>query len=351
MHVESKMYLVGKTSSSETDRSAFKFELSENFSSGMFFKIIPKYKTKSEGEPISYKDKIHLVNIKLTGFIGFSGERSIDLDRPVDIKNFKSVCLPVLNRKNDENSTRFEANLSLSQEISWRLCFHGKDPSLDENKILRGGNLVRIRHNETGSFLAAQVSFSTKKMEAFLRIYEGEYTEEINSVSTLWEVEYDKNIHRGAKCLLFDEGGNPIKYRLRHYLTGRALTFSEDVINGRKILLAHLENAVDEKGSLMVIKSFFNGPEKFINYDVAYSLALNEGKASLQYYEYILYLYNNGLKTVADQFTPSKDSEFGSKKYVNTLSIHDIILSSINNRPALLNLKKLTQIMHLYSIK
>ena len=59
-HANSKMFLNGKIISSQSEKSAYKFELSNYFGAGMIFKILPKYKLRQEGEAVQYHDDVLL---------------------------------------------------------------------------------------------------------------------------------------------------------------------------------------------------------------------------------------------------------------------------------------------------
>lgn len=63
MHKDSKSFLNGKVLASESDTSAYKFELQDDFGKGMIFKVKPKYKLRKEGETIQYKDQILIQNV------------------------------------------------------------------------------------------------------------------------------------------------------------------------------------------------------------------------------------------------------------------------------------------------
>jgi len=52
MHYSSESFWNGRIICSVFDKSAYKFELSNNFSEEMVFKIIPKFKLRQEGEKI-----------------------------------------------------------------------------------------------------------------------------------------------------------------------------------------------------------------------------------------------------------------------------------------------------------
>lgn len=56
------MFLNGKILASEAERSAYKFELSDQFSGGMLFRLIPKYKLRVLGEAIQFNDMIIIQN-------------------------------------------------------------------------------------------------------------------------------------------------------------------------------------------------------------------------------------------------------------------------------------------------
>lgn len=65
------MFLNGKILASEAEKSGYKFELSNNYSGGMIFKILPKFKLRQLGEPIQYIDTLIIMNNKLNCFINF----------------------------------------------------------------------------------------------------------------------------------------------------------------------------------------------------------------------------------------------------------------------------------------
>ena len=92
------MFLNGKILASEAERSAYKFELSDQFSGGMIFRLIPKYKLRVLGEAIQFNDMIIIQNQKLNCFINFTGDLPIDLDRNEEEQNMESM-LPVTDVK------------------------------------------------------------------------------------------------------------------------------------------------------------------------------------------------------------------------------------------------------------
>lgn len=121
MHVDSKAFLNGKITTSEVDKSAYTFELSNDYSAGMIFRIVPKYKLRKIGEPVQYNDVILLNNVKLNSYISFAHDQSIEIDRPLDLSNVENTTLQNPSSKSlplpnilphDPNSLRFESCLS-----------------------------------------------------------------------------------------------------------------------------------------------------------------------------------------------------------------------------------------------
>lgn len=92
-HVDSDSFLNGRNYSSETEKSAYKFELSRSFSNGMIFKIEPKFKSKKLGEAVSYADRILIRNEKLHCYLNFKTQVPAEIDRPLSIGNIDKQYL------------------------------------------------------------------------------------------------------------------------------------------------------------------------------------------------------------------------------------------------------------------
>jgi len=59
------MLLKGKRKTAEGDRSCYLLELTETGSSGVQFKLLPRYKYRQEGDSVMYSDLLLIVNVKL----------------------------------------------------------------------------------------------------------------------------------------------------------------------------------------------------------------------------------------------------------------------------------------------
>ncbi len=121
---------------------------------------------------------------------------------------------------------RFESHLSHYDETKFQiLLYSNDDKKYPRKQYLKGGDLIRLQHTESDGFLMADSPFKTDYAEIFVGKYHGQYTEEENSVDAIWEVEREVNINRGDTCTMKINKDNPSQYRLRHFRTGRLLSF------------------------------------------------------------------------------------------------------------------------------
>ncbi len=49
----------------------------------MIFKLIPKFKLRTEGDPVLYIDSLYILNNKLQCYINFSTDQPTEIDRPL----------------------------------------------------------------------------------------------------------------------------------------------------------------------------------------------------------------------------------------------------------------------------
>jgi len=243
-HLDSHSFLNGKILCSDTDKSAYKFELSNDYGTGMIFKVFPRYKLRTEGETIQYQDQVVLYNIKLRSYVNFSCENPIEIDKPLQhsFKGFNNLYKSFDLKTIDPSNMRYEAYLSnIKNQCYWQLFYHGTPEPISSSKI-KGGDLIRIRHTEYRGELAAETSFSNDFEECFLRKYKGEFSEEETSVNSIWEVEIDRSNFRGDQVEISTEDSDKIEenqeekvhYRLRHLLSGKLLTIHDGFLPGDK---------------------------------------------------------------------------------------------------------------------
>lgn len=89
MHYDSKSYVVGSSECSQTIKIGYKCYLSHWYSKGMVFRILPKLKSRNEGDCIQYKDMINFENIESSAYLSFcfSQESKILSTAPLKCKN------------------------------------------------------------------------------------------------------------------------------------------------------------------------------------------------------------------------------------------------------------------------
>ena len=239
MHVDSRTFLSSKIITSEADKSAFKFEVSNAMGSGMVFRFLPKFKLRQIGENIQYSDQLLIKSVKLNCYINFSIENELPFDKELikekNAKPFKPYYKSIRTKRLDGYSNRYEAFLSQSSMIHWQIKPHGHEArTKPEMKIIKGGEIVRLRNTETSADLTATFNFLLDNSELYMRSYSGEYHMEKETVNSLFEIELeDEEYIRGSDCTFTDERSNSQTFRLRHFMTGYLLGYQET--NGKKI--------------------------------------------------------------------------------------------------------------------
>ena len=141
LHVDSSHFLTGKISSSQSNSSGYKFELSKNLCLGMVFRIFPNFKHRKEGEKIFLDDLIFIKNKKLDCFVSFSLERPIALDLPPFQDSFKNPYKTTEIRPTDKLTQRYEAYLTPYYNYAftiWHIVLYSKSCKKGEEDFIKG---------------------------------------------------------------------------------------------------------------------------------------------------------------------------------------------------------------------
>lgn len=72
LHVDSNSFITAKKGCADIDKSCNKVELDDRGSQGIYFKIMPRYKYRQEGEKVLFKDQIVLLNTKTNLHLHYS---------------------------------------------------------------------------------------------------------------------------------------------------------------------------------------------------------------------------------------------------------------------------------------
>jgi hypothetical protein len=83
-HVDSESYLCAKKTCAELEKTCNKVELQDKPSPAIYFKILPRYKYRQEGEKIKYGDQIIFLNIKINLYLHIC-EIQIPIEKPLEL--------------------------------------------------------------------------------------------------------------------------------------------------------------------------------------------------------------------------------------------------------------------------
>ena len=279
MHVTSKGFLKADISCSDSDKSAYRFELSDEFSSKMVFKICPKYNVRQEGEPVQFGDQILIHSPKLDCYVNFSMNTALEMDHEVEIpENTPIISKPFEHRKLDRRSKRYEAHISQFRDCVWKIYHYGSHKT-EDSMIVRGGDIIRLKHTEIEAYLAADVCMQTQHPEVYGRIYQGTYAEELDCINTFWEVEILNYQDRGGQCEILNDQKEYKQIRLRHLLTGKVMDYGSVAVDDETWRIPVLMKRPNtDNGYSMVFHGFANNPKKELYFNTAYSIGFRIGK-------------------------------------------------------------------------
>eukprot|EP00045_Choanoeca_perplexa_P018056 m.276491 g.276491 ORF g.276491 m.276491 type:complete len:2614 (+) comp17698_c0_seq3:125-7966(+) len=210
-HPAQESYMrVSSDVTSTLEPNNMRIELDPNTSKHAWFKIMPRFKVRAEGEPIRMGDQIVLESIKTTG-------------------QFVNVTSRFLS---DETISphRRECNVSVSQTALTMLPHLRPLSNAGENAIpLRGGDLIQLFHKESSSFMAAEGCFfeSALREDVHMRIREADprrphRMEPPTSAVTFWQIELASHPSMGS-LVEWDAF-----VRLKHVPSGRYLSLDDE---------------------------------------------------------------------------------------------------------------------------
>jgi hypothetical protein len=227
MHYDSKSFLNALSQVSETETIGYDCVLSKFFSSSMIFKILPKYRSRSQGDYIQLRDHVYFENVKHKAYLDFSPQMvtRIVFSQSESVNPF--LCNHSLFSRADK---RYNIFLSKEVENSFQIIMF-RSHQIEKTSNIAGGTIVRIIHSESNSELTANICYDNEKEEqVHFRIYEGEFKQESSSLSSLWVLEH----------LGFENNGDRFSYqqtdmvsristtlRIRHFMSGKLLRFKQ----------------------------------------------------------------------------------------------------------------------------
>jgi hypothetical protein len=194
MHNDSGCYISARKDCSNTGRIGYNCELSKWYGPEMVFRIMPKYKSRSEGDKIQYKDSVYIESTFMNTYLSFNTDKQVESPQSFEKSFYTNPFLvPITNFP----IFNFTAYLSQVKETSWQICPHSK--YIGDNPNIVGNDLIRIRHTESMGNLGSEFKYCKQHPtpEVFIRSYQGSCEEEVHSLNSVWEIEHMKKDHRG----------------------------------------------------------------------------------------------------------------------------------------------------------
>jgi hypothetical protein len=188
-HCDSGEYLGAAQECSITTKIGYKVSLSHNFSKRMKFKLLPRFQSRNDGEPVQISDVVYFENVKYGTYLSVfmtcsqgdyssnphAFEHSLMVERSTGNNKIKPTN-PLIPEKNciDPSCTTNHIYLSQDKEYSWGFFVHQINPQieLDPNNcivgynhqnLVYGGDLVRIKHTENGAYLTADIIYPQRR--------------------------------------------------------------------------------------------------------------------------------------------------------------------------------------------
>jgi hypothetical protein len=187
MHYNSMSFLRGMNDCSLSDNIGYNCGLSTWFSNGMVFKILPKFKSRQDGDVIQYRDFVILKNIKQDSYLSVSKEPAYFTDSLA-----KTSDNPFLAEFSVFDNRFDYKKIYLSQEnkFSFKIVVF-RNKNLNNTRNLMGGDVVKITHTEMSSELTASIMHGDIGKEVYLRKYIGEFPQENTLISSYWVMEHE----------------------------------------------------------------------------------------------------------------------------------------------------------------
>lgn len=215
MHNESKSFLCGSQTCAQYIKIGYECRLSQWYSKFMVFKIIPKLKSRNQGEMIQYKDLLIFENVENSSYLGFCFGDSISYLKSNPSFHSNNPFRESFNISETKDSI-FSCYLSMVPQTAFSCIFHASCKR--DQKHLHGSDFVRIYHTEMNAHLAADICYSTtseamaykdrkdtmaqSRPQVFLHNQAFDESFEKQTGSAIWEIEILKIADSGRSVPL-----------------------------------------------------------------------------------------------------------------------------------------------------
>ncbi|XP_053402419.1 inositol 1,4,5-trisphosphate receptor type 1-like isoform X7 [Mercenaria mercenaria] len=197
----SKFVHMSTTQTSQIDKNYMKVSLHDFNAKNAQFRILPRYKVKSEGEVVQLYDQIVFESVKSPGHYFHASE-----PHQLDYKSHGISAFP-----------RSELNLGVERS-SFTLIGSYRE-TLEQERFVRGGSVIRLFHKELEAYLVAEGLFDegvTEDVHFRIRVIDQHRPKTLSpstSGITYWQIEAEHSILDGD-VLRWEQ-----QIRLRHMLT------------------------------------------------------------------------------------------------------------------------------------
>lgn len=142
MHLESYVKM-STTATSRTEPSSMKMDLWKNPDKHSWFKMMPRYKVRAEGEPIRVLDQVIFESVKTLG-------------------QYIHICKETIPDSFVDGGQK-EVNLAVAPS-AFSVDLHCAASEFNED-ILKGGDTIQLFHKEVSAYVAAEGVFSEEPTE------------------------------------------------------------------------------------------------------------------------------------------------------------------------------------------
>nr|XP_019924346.2 inositol 1,4,5-trisphosphate receptor type 1 isoform X2 [Crassostrea gigas] len=194
-----KFVHMSTTQTSQKDKNNMKVSLHEYNAKNAQFRILPRYKVKSEGEIVQLFDQIVFESVKSHGHYFHASE-------PFQIDHFS-----------------YGSELNLGVERSSFTLIGSYRALQEQDRFVRGGSVIRLFHKELEAYLVAEGLFEdcvTEDVHFRIRVIDQHKPRSLSpstSGITYWQIEAEHSILDGD-ILRWEQ-----QVRLRHFLTRQYL--------------------------------------------------------------------------------------------------------------------------------
>lgn len=325
MHADSKAFICGSQSCVQNLKVGYECKLSQWFSKRMIFKVLPKLKSRNEGEFIQFKDLLMFENLEIPSYLSFCFSKPVKYLQSNPIWASENPLRQIYNATNTD-VFNYACYLSMVPQTSFTCVLHS--PNRKKDKTLYGHNFIRIAHTEVGGFLGADIVYKTKSGEdikqpqVYLGVEEGEHAPELTPCSSVWEIELLKIAESGQAILLRDNP--PFRDRFGEEEDEIDMEALEDSKYSVPILLKHvvsnlrMESRPKIKDTMTEILESKNIPllEDFRNLNHNTTFILNENSISnSKFHMYLFPLVKLNKFAQVEQTYFLADSDFKFLKF------------------------------------